>query len=35
MSQYSNMFVTGDFNLHLNESSLIIDDFNSSPNAMG
>ena len=35
MSQYSNLFVTGDFNLHLNESSLIIDDFNSSLNAMG
>jgi len=35
MSQYSNLFVTGDFNLHLNENSLIIDDFNSSLNAMG
>ena len=30
MSQYSNPFVTGNFNLHLNENSIIIDDFNSS-----
>jgi len=32
MSQYSNLFVTGDFNVHLNKN-LIIDDFNSSLNA--
>jgi len=35
MSQYSNLFATGIFNLHLNENSLIIDDFNSSLNDVG